>query len=256
MVTTQETPENDQSIEIIEPETTDTGGQESAPGQEAPDTQATTTEETQASSEETRAEQVAPSPESAPEPGPQAVPQFDQREIDELNNRRAEDQNRVWKDRVARTAKSYEQQLGQAGYMPEQARDQARRYVQQEAKFRKQEQDSSEAVGMMQGKQAAAIHFMKQNGLADKQMLDDFTALQATNTPDEMEREVKRIKRERDLVSENTRLKQGRVSPQSFDNSQGAAEVTSNQDRLLDAYINGDRSEAAVKAAKRLAMGN
>ena len=97
---------------------------------------------------------------------------------------------------------------------------------------------------------------MKQHGLANKQMLQDFAALQSAQTPDEMDREAKRMKRERELIAENARLKQGRVSPQSFDNSQGAAEVTSNQDRLLEAYINGDRSEAAVKAAKRVATGS
>jgi hypothetical protein len=46
------------------------------------------------------------------------------------------------------------------------------------------------------------------------------------------------------------------VPPQTFDNSQGAAEATSNQDRLLEAYNNGDRSEAAVRAARRLALGS
>ena len=70
-----------------------------------------------------------------------------------------------------------------------------------------------------------------------------------------MEKEAKRMKRERALIAENTRLKQGRVAPQTFDNSQGSAEVTTNQDRLLEAYINGDRSEAAVKAAKFLTLG-
>ena len=139
--------------------------------------------------------------------------------------------------------------------MPDQARDQARRYVAQEQKFRKQEQDSADMLGYVQGKQAAAVHYMKQHGLANKQMLDDLLALQAANTPQDMEREAKRMKRERELVAENARLKQGRVAPQTFDNSQGSAEATSNQDRLLEAYIGGDRSEAAVKAARRLAMG-
>ena len=64
------------------------------------------------------------------------------------------------------------------------------------------------------------------------------------------------MKRERELVAENAKLKQGRVAPQTFDNSQGSAEATSNQDRLLEAYISGDRSEAAIKAARRLALGN
>ena len=70
-----------------------------------------------------------------------------------------------------------------------------------------------------------------------------------------MEKEANRMKRERALLAENARLKQGRVAPQTFDNSQGSAEVTTNQDRLLEAYINGDRSEAAVKAARFLTLG-
>jgi hypothetical protein len=140
--------------------------------------------------------------------------------------------------------------------MPEQSRDQARRYVAQEQKFKKQEQSSADMLGYVQGKQAAAIHYMKQHGLANKQVLDDLLALQSANTPVEMEREAKRMKRERELVAENAKLKQGRVAPQTFDNSQGSAEATSNQDRLLEAYISGDRSEAAIKAARRLALGN
>jgi hypothetical protein len=136
--------------------------------------------------------------------------------------------------------------------MPEQAREQSRRYVQQEQRFRKQEQDSADMLGFLQGRQAAAIHYMKQEKLADSQFLDTFTALQNANTPDDMEREAKRMRRERALIAENTRLKQGRVAPQTFDNSQGSAEVTTNKDRLLDAYISGDRSEAAVQAAKGL----
>ena len=142
------------------------------------------------------------------------------------------------------------------GYLPEQAKAQARQFVQQEQRFRKQEKESADMVGYVQGKQAAAIHFMKQHKLADEQMLADLMALQQAHTPADMEREAARMKRERALVAENARLRQGRVAPQTFDNSQGSAEVTSNQDRLLQAYLNGDRSEAALQAAKRLALGN
>ena len=110
-------------------------------------------------------------------------------------------------------------------------------------------------VGFVEGRHAAAQHFLKKYGLANQQMLDDYVALQSANTPEEMEKEAKRMKRERALIAENTRLKQGRVAPQTFDNSQGSAEVTTNQDRLLEAYINGDRSEAAVKAARFLTLG-
>jgi hypothetical protein len=193
-----------------------------------------------------------PSPQEQPAP---QQPQMSQYEINELNQRRNLEQERTWKEKTGRVAKAYEQQLTESGYMPEQARDQARRYIQQEQKFKKQEEETSSMLGYVQGKQAAAVHFMKQNGLANKQMLDDLMALQQTNSPQEMEKEAKRMKRERELVSENARLKQGRVSPQTFDNSQGAAEATTNDDRLLQAYIRGDKSEAARMAARRKTIG-
>ena len=195
----------------------------------------------------------APAP---PPPPPPAAPQVDQRAIQELQQRRAAEQERTWRDQVGRTARAYEQQLQESGYMPEQARDQARRYVQQEQKFRKQDTEAASMVGYIQGRQSAAVHFMEKHGLANKQMLSDLMALQQTNSPAEMEKEAQRMKNDRALRAENTRLKQGRVAPQAFDNSQGAAEASSNDNRLLDAYNNGDRSEAAVRAARRLALGS
>jgi hypothetical protein len=111
-------------------------------------------------------------------------------------------------------------------------------------------------IGYVEGRQAAAVHFLKKHGLANKQVLDDLIALQQTNTPAEMEKEAQRMRRERALVAENTQLKQGRVPPQTFDNSQGAAEASNNDARLLDAYINGDRSDAAVRAAARITRGS
>ena len=85
--------------------------------------------------------------------------------------------------------------------------------------------------------------------------LADFMALQQAQSPADMEREAARMKRERALVAENARLRQGRVAPQTFDNSQGSAEVTTNQDRLLQAYRRGDRSTAASEAAKKVSFG-
>jgi hypothetical protein len=257
MVMSTEPQQNDENIQIIdpvEPDLADTDvAEEPNPPADAPDD--APQEAVEAPVDGPSVAETSAAPETSPT-SPQAPPPIDQKTIDELHERRTADQQREWKERVGRQARTYEQQLEESGYMPEQARDQARRYVAQEQKFRKQEQDSAEMLGYVQGKQAAAIHYMKQHGLANKQMLDDFTALQAANSPADMEKEAQRMKRERSLVAENARLKQGRVAPQTFDNSQGSAEVTTNQDRLLDAYIRGDRSEAAMKAAQRLAMGN
>jgi hypothetical protein len=202
---------------------------------------------------------VEPSePQAAQEPEQQPVAQIDeetQKQIDELQQRREADVNREWEEAVGKKARAYERQLNEAGYMPEQSREQARRYIQQEQRFRKQERETANMLGYVEGRQAAAVHYMKKHGLANQQMLDDLIALQRTTSPEAMEREASRMKRERALIAENARLKQGRVAPQTFDNSQGSAEVTTNQDRLLEAYINGDRSEAAVKAAKFLTLG-
>ena len=202
---------------------------------------------------------VAPSePQPAQQPVQQQAPQVDeqtQQAIRELQQRKEADVKREWEDAVGKKARSYERQLNEAGYMPEQSRDQARRYIQQEQKFRKQVKETTDMLGYVEGRQAAAVHYMKKHGLANQQMLDDLIALQRTTSPDAMEKEANRMKRERALLAENARLKQGRVSPQTFDNSQGSAEVTTNQDKLLERYINGDRSEAAVKAARFLTLG-
>ena len=187
---------------------------------------------------------------------PPAAPQVDQAAWQELQHRRAAEVQQQWKENVGRQARSYQQRLEESGYLPEQARDQARRYIQQEQRIRQQESEAAEYVGFVEGRQVAAVHFMKKFGLANKQMLDDLISLQRVNNPTEMEREAQRMKKERSLIAENARLKQGRVTPQTFDNSQGSAEPASNDQRLLDAYNNGDRSEAAVRAARRLALGN
>ena len=175
--------------------------------------------------------------------------------LKELQTRREAEVQHTWEQQVVRRAKAMEQQLSESGYLPEQARAQARQFVQQEKRFRQKEKEADDMVTYVSAKQAAAIYYLKQHGLADEQMLSDFMALQQAQSPADMEREAARMKRERALVSENARLRQGRVAPQTFDNSQGSAEVTTNQDRLLQAYMRGDRSAAATQAAKKISFG-
>ena len=184
------------------------------------------------------------------------APQIDEAALAELQQRRVAEQEQTWRQKVGQQARTYEQQLEQSGYMPEQAREQARRYVQQEQKFRKQDAEAASMVGHIQGRGMAAVHFLKKHGLASQQVLDDLVALQKTSSPAEMEKEAIRMKNDRSMRAEIAQLKQGRVTPQTFDNSQGSAEASSNQDRLVDAYMNGDRSEAAVRAVRKLTLGN
>jgi hypothetical protein len=253
MVMSTEPQGAEEPIEFIEPVVPEVAEEEAPPAEVA---DAAEPVPPGATADLSGAPPVAPDagvPDQAPAP---AQPQVDQRAIQELQERRVAENERQWREKIGRSARTYEQQLQEAGYMPEQARDQARRYVQQEQKFKKQEDETLNMVGYVEGRQAAAVHFLQKHGLANKQVLDDLIALQQTNTPAEMEKEAQRMRRERALVAENTQLKQGRVPPQTFDNSQGAAEASNNDARLLDAYINGDRSDAAVRAAARITRGS
>jgi hypothetical protein len=77
-----------------------------------------------------------------------------------------------------------------------------------------------------------------------------------TSSPDAMSFEAQRISELRSTRAEIAKLKQAQVQPQTFDNNQGSSEASSNQSRLLDLYLAGNRSEAAVKAARNLTLGS
>ena len=192
---------------------------------------------------------------TAPQQPQPVQPQVDQQAIAELKQRRIAEQEQLWRGKVSKAAKTYQKQLEDNGYMPDQALDQARRYVQQEQKFRKQDEDAAGMIGHIQGRHMAAVHYMKKHGLASDQVLNDIIALQNSASPAEMDKAAKRIKEDRALRTENAQLKQGRVAPQTFDNSQGSAEATTNQNRLIDAYNAGDRSDAVVRAVRKATFG-
>ena len=255
MVTTSEPQENEAPIEDLTPLDPELETELSAPPEET--TSTPTEETTETPPVDTVASTAVETPpiQEAATPPPPPPPPVDQGSVDELRKYRAANEEREWREKIGGQARAYQEQLANQGYLPEQARDQARRYIQYEQQQRQQEQKSADMVGFIEGRQQAAVHFMKENGLASAQMLDDLMALQRANSPEDMKREAERMKRERALIAENARLKQGLVQPQSFDNSQGAAEAQPNDARLLDAYINGDRSEAARKAVERSING-
>jgi len=255
MVTPTVTPDADESIEVLDSPDPDVDEGLPEPSEGADDTGSDQETSDSLAGDVVGTTAEAPIAEPTVAPVEPAAPQVDQRALDELYQRREMEVQQQWKDKVGRQARQYEQRLVDSGYMPEQAREQARRYIQQEQKTRQQEKEASDLVGFVEGRQAAAMHYLEKHGLANKQMIADMRALQQANTPVEMEKEAKRMKRERALMAENARLKQNRVAPQTFDNSQGAAEASTNDQRLLDAYNGGDRSEAAVRAARRLALG-
>ena len=176
-----------------------------------------------------------------------------QAQIEELHRMKQVDAQKQWEQQVYRQAQAIERRAQQQGSDPQSAREIAKQHVASQKQLRDQQDQSLNLVRNVEGRREAALHFLEKHKLADKRMLDDFRALSNFNTPQDMEREAMRIAQLRQQAEEIARLKQGQVPPQAFDNSQGAAEPTSNQNRLLQEYIAGERTEAHQAAARRAA---
>ena len=176
-----------------------------------------------------------------------------QAQIEELHRMKQVDAQKQWEQQVYRQAQAIERRAQQQGSDPQSAREIAKQHVASQKQLRDQQDQSLNLVRNVEGRREAALHFLEKHKLADKRMLDDFRALSNFNSPQDMEHEAMRIAQLRQQAAEIARLKQGQVPPQAFDNSQGAAEPTSNQDRLLQEYIAGERTEAHQAAARRAA---
>jgi len=177
-------------------------------------------------------------------------------EIKELAQRRQADSQRQWEQQVLQKAKQIERRAQEQGADQQSSSQFARQYVTHQKELKDQESKTMDLIGFVEGRQNAALHFALQSKLLDKQALADIQTLLKFRSPQEMELEAKRMSQLRSQAAEISQLKQGRVAPQTFDNSQGAAEASSSDQRLLDAYNNGDRSDSAVRAARRLALGS
>jgi hypothetical protein len=177
-------------------------------------------------------------------------------ELEELGNRRTQETEQRRRQELINRARVYEQGLQDDGLLPEQARKQTRQMVSYENRLQQQDSQAMQLLQFTEGRNIAALQIGMENGLVPKQVLADINVLLRSQSPDAMKYEAKRMAELRGTRAELTRLKQGQVAPQTFDNSQGSAEATTSEGRLVDAYLAGDRSEAAVKAARKLTFGS
>ena len=177
-------------------------------------------------------------------------------ELQELGERRVQEQEQQRRQAMVQQAKQYEQNLLDEGLLPDQARKQTRQMVSYENRIQEQEKKSMQLMQFSEGRNIAALELGMKYGLIPKQVVDDISVLLRTSSPDAMSFEAQRISELRSTRAEIAKLKQAQVQPQTFDNNQGSSEASSNQSRLLDLYLAGNRSEAAVKAARNLTLGS
>ena len=99
-----------------------------------------------------------------------------------------------------------------------------------------------------QGRRNASISFAKEYNLG----IDALEKLEQAQTPTEMKMIAENMSNLAKLEKENAELKARLAPQQSFDTNTPTPAAATNEDRLLDAYLGGDRSEAATKAAAKL----
>ena len=197
---------------------------------------------------------VEPALESEDTPPVSSAPTPD---VDNLNQRlqEVEQQNAQYAQaqyqaQVQQYERNLQQQLEQQGYLPEQAAQYARQQVEGQVQLRATQQQQQEQLRHEEGKRNAAIHFYKQYKLDN---IDDLQTLEKYNDPQSMEDAAKRIQSDKAKDAEIAKLRAQLVPSQTFDDSQSTPAASTDEDRWLERYNQGDRSSQAAAAARRAA---
>ena len=113
-----------------------------------------------------------------------------------------------------------------------------------------EQKQQQEKLRHEEGKRNAAIHFYKQYKLDN---IDDLQTLEKYNDPQSMEEAAKRIQSDKAKDAEIAKLRAQLVPSQTFDDSQSTPAASTDEDRWLERYNQGDRSSQAAAAARRAA---
>lgn len=188
-----------------------------------------------------------PSPEITPEP----APDLDAQRL-ELNRQQEEYVQAQQRDRMIQTleqeAMRMEQQLLDQGLTQDDAKQQTMGHLQNRVGQIQQAQQAQLDGQRAQGKRNASIHFAKKYSLG----LDDIGQLEVANDPKQMEKIAKDMSTMAAKDKEISELK-ARLNPQqTFDSNTPTPAAATSEDRLLDAYLAGDRSDAASAVAAKL----
>lgn len=183
----------------------------------------------------------------APTPSPVAS-----EEQQRLMQERAELLAQQERDRTIRDLENeaiqMERNLMDQGLTQNEAQTQTQTHLEGRVKQIQQQQQYQQQIQVDQGKRNASVHFAKQYNLG----IDALARLEQAQTPTEMKAIAENMSSMAKLEKENAELKARLAPQQSFDTNTPTPAAATNEDRLLDAYLGGDRSEAATKAAAKL----
>lgn len=207
-----------------------------------------TTEATEGETSSTATPEVPETQTPAAEVPAVADPKDDlEKRIQEIEQQNFEYRTQQEQSELLQKRDAYRTQLESAGYLPEQAQQISNNWATQQSEVAKLQQENREKEKFLRGQANAALHFAKQYDL----QLEDLSELQRYEDPTSMESAAKRIKIDRDKDKRIAELEAKLVPSQSFDDNQSTPAPSSDQDRWLDRYNQGDRSEQASAAARR-----
>jgi hypothetical protein len=182
-------------------------------------------------------------------PSPPATPGQSQR-VRDLENQNAEYVRHQRQQKLEEEVSQIRQDLENQGYMPEQAQQISNNMKEQAEREAKLIQTAHQREEFVQGQYAASISYARQYNLS----WEDLDTLRSFNTPQEMEREAKRISETRGMQTKIAQYEQGRVPSQQFDTGQSSPAAGRSRERILDDYING-RLQLTAEQYNRLTNG-
>jgi len=171
-------------------------------------------------------------------------------ELQALRQQAAEYEDVRMRAAFQQEANKVQGQLESQGLLPEHAKQAAQQHMQSRQAQAGLVKRSNEFSQELMAKQVATEQIAQKYKLG----LRDLSVLRQADSPEMMEGLAKNISERRALEEEVSRLRQGQVPAQQYDNSQGSPDVAANDTNLLDRYNAGDRSPNAVAAARK-AMG-
>ena len=188
-------------------------------------------------------------PQAEQTPAPAFDVDAEQRKIaEERANLQAEQERESTIRALEQEAMNMEKNLMNQGLNQTEAQQQTQTHLQNRVTQIQAQEQMKTQVQIEQGKRNASVHFAKQYNLG----IDSLSRLEQAQTPTEMKAMAENMSSMAKLEKENSELKARLAPQQSFDTNTPTPAAATNEDRLLDAYLEGDRSDAATKAAAKL----
>ena len=172
------------------------------------------------------------------------MPQAEAAEVQRLRMELETERSKQVVQEIDRRAEQVRRDLTSQGYTEEDAARAAEQQRQNDQTVYQTNHRAQEALQEQEAKYQAAILFNQQFGVPIQDML-------VYNTPGSMEAAARQFQMVQQTKQQLAAAQKASVTAQVMDNGVSTASPTRSEDRLLDEYNNGARTEAHIKAVQR-----